>query len=53
MQLKIFLRHFIKYEQNITIKIKEFINDLLTSNTLHTLKEFQKHNYDEASNKTN
>ena len=39
----------IKYEPNNTLKIKEFINDLLTSNTLHTLEEFEKHIYDEAA----
>ena len=40
---------WIKYEPNNTLKIKEFINDLLTSNTLHTLEEFEKHIYDEAA----
>ena len=40
---------WLKYEPNNILKIKEFINDLITSNTLHTFEEFEKYIYDEAA----
>ena len=40
---------WIKYEPNNTLQIKEYINDLLSSNKLHTLEEFEHYIYDEAA----
>ena len=42
---------WIEYEPNNRLKIKESINNLFTSNTLHTLEEFKKLIYDEVAAK--
>ena len=47
--LKKIFRILLNVEPNNTIKIKQFIDDLLTKDNLHTYEEFQKEIYDQAA----
>ena len=47
--LKKIFRIWLNAEPNNTIKIKQFIDDLLTKDNLHTYEEFQKEIYDQAA----
>ena len=46
--LKKIFRIWLNVEPNNSIKIKQFIDDLLTKNNLHTYGEFQKEIYDQS-----